>query len=458
MFSSSEDSADSDSGTNFKRGKKKRRSESPRDDRKASRSSFDVRALPSQGKKQESRRSVERHQAKHSRDAKHKTSESSKPSKVEEVKKKRSRSSEKNFHKKDHRHAASTSHAKEHQKKDLREVLKEESKKREVQEASSKYRQRSRSRTSDERKHRKETADFHQPPAHRSPQSANEAKKQSHSRQSSYESYGPALPPTHRPTNHHKIGPALPKDFVPSSAVYEAPSDGYYNVISDDDDDNVIGPMPTSAEHLSERDLEREKRKIELKLQLLDQRQQALNPDVKHREEWMLELPEIRKIPDMGLSSRQFRKNDRPDFSDRTSWTKTPNDVHKPHNHREEKKNDDEDRKRDLIRRRDEQQEKMAKEHKKAHKRDKSLLEIHEKKLRKEKVTNRSRSWRCKHFNIFFFILQKKQKEEKKPERRPFNRDSDLSANTFDEARKKSALKKAQLLDMRFSSGNKKYL
>jgi Protein of unknown function (DUF3752) len=51
----------------------------------------------------------------------------------------------------------------------------------------------------------------------------------------------------------------------------------------------------------------------------------------------------------------------------------------------------------------------------------------------------------------------KKEKDEK-PERRPFNRDTDLSANKFDEARKKSAIKKAQLLDMRFSSGGKKYL
>lgn len=56
-----------------------------------------------------------------------------------------------------------------------------------------------------------------------------------------------------------------------------------------------------------------------------------------------------------------------------------------------------------------------------------------------------------------FICLQKKQKDEKK-ERRPFNRDSDLSANKFDEARKKAVCKKAQLLDTRFSSGNKKYL
>lgn len=150
----------------------------------------------------------------------------------------------------------------------------------------------------------------------------------------------------------------------------------------------MIGPMPGSAE-MSERDLELEKRKIEIKLRQLDQRMASVaGVEMKHREEWMIELPEIRKVPDMGLSSRQFRKNDRPDFSDRTSWTKTPNDnPHKRPSQHDQQKEDDEKR-RDLeIRRRDAEQEKAAKEHKKSHKRDKTLLEIHEKKLKKDKVT-----------------------------------------------------------------------
>lgn len=54
--------------------------------------------------------------------------------------------------------------------------------------------------------------------------------------------------------------------------------------------------------------------------------------------------------------------------------------------------------------------------------------------------------------------LQKRHKEDKKVERRPFNRDSDLGVNRFDEAQKKSVLKKAQLLDTRFSKGSTKYL
>ena len=153
---------------------------------------------------------------------------------------------------------------------------------------------------------------------------------------------------------------------------------------SDDDSAGMFGPMPSGE--LSERDLELEKRKIELKLQQLDRQREAVtNPDVKYREEWMLELPEIRKVADMGLGARQFRKNDRPDFSDRGDWTKAPNDVKRPEKH-DKKKSDDDEKRRELEKRRDAEQEKMARDHKKSHKRDKTLIEIHEKKLKKEKV------------------------------------------------------------------------
>ena len=56
--------------------------------------------------------------------------------------------------------------------------------------------------------------------------------------------------------------------------------------------------------------------------------------------------------------------------------------------------------------------------------------------------------------------LKKKAKEDKdKPvERRPFDREVDLKVNQFDEARKKSMLKKAAQLDNRFSRGGSKFL
>lgn len=54
--------------------------------------------------------------------------------------------------------------------------------------------------------------------------------------------------------------------------------------------------------------------------------------------------------------------------------------------------------------------------------------------------------------------LQKEKEEGKSEERRPFDRNIDLQANRFDEGQKKAILKKAQLLDDRFSSGRSKFL
>lgn len=58
--------------------------------------------------------------------------------------------------------------------------------------------------------------------------------------------------------------------------------------------------------------------------------------------------------------------------------------------------------------------------------------------------------------NFIMYYLQDKKNE--KQERKPFDRDTDLQVNRFDEAQKKSILKKAQLLDTRFKHGKSKYL
>ena len=57
---------------------------------------------------------------------------------------------------------------------------------------------------------------------------------------------------------------------------------------------------------------------------------------------------------------------------------------------------------------------------------------------------------------VLFF--QKKNKKDEKSERRPFDREIDLQVNRFDEAQKKSIIKKAQQLDTRFGAGKSKYL
>jgi hypothetical protein len=59
---------------------------------------------------------------------------------------------------------------------------------------------------------------------------------------------------------------------------------------------------------------------------------------------------------------------------------------------------------------------------------------------------------------IFLLNLQKEKEEGQCKERRPFDRDVDLQTNRFDEAQKKAILKKAQLLNDRFASGQSKFL
>lgn len=73
------------------------------------------------------------------------------------------------------------------------------------------------------------------------------------------------------------------------------------------------------------------------------------------------------------------------------------------------------------------------------------------------------------HFYVFLFMRsfvclfhsqkeREKERESGKPERRPFSREDDLKVNRFDDAQKKAVMKKAQLLDTRFGSGESKYL
>ena len=67
-----------------------------------------------------------------------------------------------------------------------------------------------------------------------------------------------------------------------------------------------------------------------------------------------------------------------------------------------------------------------------------SLMESHEKKLKREK--------------------KEKKESGEVAGRRPFDRDIDLKANQFDQARKKNMLKAAAKIDNRFSTGSQKFL
>uniref|UniRef100_A0A240PP30 Uncharacterized protein n=1 Tax=Anopheles atroparvus TaxID=41427 RepID=A0A240PP30_ANOAO len=273
------------------------------------------------------------------------------------------------------------------------------------------------------------------------------------------DSIGPALPPhllarkPEVPAEPRSIGPSLPPGFNLTQVAPNdhAASDSELSPFSEPDEEDpdeaeVIGPLPGSSG--SRANVELEQRALEMKIRRMEEATAAANGTAvsvvpKAREDWMLELPDIRKVSDMGLGARQFRTREKPEIGDRSVWTDTPAD-------RERKKNTGEvvrsakpvdpaeererERERKLIEKRNKEQEKLAKQHKKKQKRDKTLLEIHQDKLKKEK------------------------KESNDGSRRPFNRDLDLQANRFDEAQKKAVMKKAQLLDTRFSSGSSKYL
>lgn len=152
------------------------------------------------------------------------------------------------------------------------------------------------------------------------------------------------------------------------------------------------------------------------------------------REEWMIELPDSKRTQ-LGLGSRKFRTNAAPDMSDRSSWTDTPKDKARKQLMGEEE--EELDTKKLEIAERNKEMELLSK---KSEKKEKSLLEMHQKEIKRKKKK------------------EERERGDNKPERRPFSREVDLQTNRFDEAQKRSIIKKAQLLDSRFSSGESKFL
>ncbi|KAK7021728.1 GPALPP motifs-containing protein 1, partial [Halocaridina rubra] len=151
------------------------------------------------------------------------------------------------------------------------------------------------------------------------------------------------------------------------------------------------------------------------------------------RETWMLELPED-KPNFFGLGPRQFRKKTPMEKGDRSVWTDTPSDKEKKAqrdtNEGEEKEFNPESI---AVKQRDDDLTARVDKYNKD-KRSVPLIDLHIKKL-------------------------KKKGEKSGPkERRPFSREEDLNVNKFDDAQKKSILKKAQQLNDRFSGGGKKFL
>lgn len=104
----------------------------------------------------------------------------------------------------------------------------------------------------------------------------------------------------------------------------------------------------------------------------------------------MIELPDV-KAANLGLGARQFRTKERPDFSDRSSWTDTPKERERKSHHSRALTSDEikRNKKREgevmFTAKRDAEQEEAVKRHSKKHRRDESLLETHQKKLKKKR-------------------------------------------------------------------------
>lgn len=206
------------------------------------------------------------------------------------------------------------------------------------------------------------------------------------------DAFGPALPPhllkkttEPQPQSGAMIGPVMPESLVQTSTIHTNLTP---NNDDDDDDDltDTFGPIPNATP------VELEERALTLKLAALEgggMGSSTTDQDV--REEWMLELPEVGLKGGLAALNNMkrtfYQGKERPDFSDRSSWTKTPQssaaaaaagpkacsskDMEQAAQARYE-------------RQRDEEQASIAKKHKKKHKRDESLVELHQKKLRKE--------------------------------------------------------------------------
>ncbi|XP_077568829.1 GPALPP motifs-containing protein 1 isoform X2 [Stigmatopora nigra] len=259
--------------------------------------------------------------------------------------------------------------------------------------------------------------------------------------------FGPALPPgfskkQSSPERPPVLGPALPPGF--RQAIDDANNDddddeegfsgpalppGYQadSHSSEDEDEDIIGPMPSSfpAPNTVALDIERRARLMKDKLTKVDA------PEVATRETWMTELPP--ELQHIGLGARTFKKKSGPEKGDRSIWTDTPADTERKARERLEKKEKGETEKASApqIPRKDlEMADKISKYNKT--KRSESLMSLHAKNI-KEKA---------------------KEVSDNPAERRAFDRETDLKVNRFDDAQKQRLLKKSQELNTRFSHSN----
>lgn len=238
---------------------------------------------------------------------------------------------------------------------------------------------------------------------------------------------GPALPPGFRRAPHDDdvdreeiddeddfSGPALPPGYTASQSNSE-------------EEEDVIGPMPSKGvvEHSVALDIERRAQKMKDRLTKGDE-----GPVELAREAWMMELPP--ELQHIGLGARTFKKKSGPENKDRSIWTDTPADRERKAQERLEGKRSGQAEKEADTPQLSQKELRMAEKVSQYNetKRGESLINLHQKKMKRKA----------------------EEEEGSKPaERRPFDRDNDLQVNRFDEAQKQRLLKKSQELNTRFS-------
>lgn len=247
---------------------------------------------------------------------------------------------------------------------------------------------------------------------------------------------GPVLPPHLKSSSGSSqrsrsgvIGPALPPGFSAASRGED---------FSDSSaDEETIGPLPSEmnkdeSTRYTAYQFEERSRKMKDRLEGKDKKDETIA-----RESWMTELPSTKLGQSIGLSARTFRAHAGPDLTDQSAWTDSPQERERKLQEEMVGTGKGSKRDRDEYRpsKRDKKLRKEIDTYNKT-KRPESLMEMHEKKLKEGKKTE----------------------EDKPQERRPFDRDLDLQANKFDEAQKKSIIRKSQNLNKRFGHGSTEFL
>ncbi|KAK3095399.1 hypothetical protein FSP39_014190 [Pinctada imbricata] len=240
------------------------------------------------------------------------------------------------------------------------------------------------------------------------------------------------------------IGPSLPSHLSNRNNEYNVDSSsigpnipnytsGSYNEESDSEED-YVGPRPSEmthgdTDHITAAEFEARSRRMKDRI---DGKTSGEDKSVK-RESWMTVLPDCLG-QNIGLQARSFRVQQGPDMSDRSAWTDTPADRE-----RKLKEQSDGGRKRKHEEsKKSSRDTKLAKEIEQYNKskRSESLLDLHQKKLKSKQ----------------------KEEEDKPAVRRPFDRETDLEVNKFDDAQRKSIIKKSQNLNSRFGHGKTQFL